>query len=439
MLTKSLRRRTDENRRRSRAAPEALFWWEPGLHVPGRTFSRASTASYAGRDLDLAEAASGELRNAHYALNPVTGLYERAARLEAARTNSLTRSEEFDHGDWGKLSGLTVTADNAVAPDGSVSADRLEPAGGAADRVSQSVSVSDDSLDRTLFAWFRKNESPHVKFVLEFNGGTTVVDGVIEFDTTDGSIISTSGVVRADVVDYNSDWWKVYVVASNNGTGNTSANVVIQPDAADGNDNQHVWGAQLEGVSGGASFPSSYIPTTSSTVTRSADDLTYPAFEKQESTMYGKFTATGHTGLGDKLAFVGQAKPSESFWGVDWNASDLSELRVEHGDGSNVESASVSGLSVNRGDVVEFKAVLNSDGSTDIGVSVNGGSETTSSSGSTASLTDFSDQMIGVCRAGAGTARHGMADFIALTVVPGVRTMEYFRSLPRINAGGISA
>ena len=66
---------------------------------------------------------------------------------EPATSNLLTRSEEFDHADWGAILGITVTANNEIAPNGSLTADTLHiPLGGRYRQIKAFSSVVDGAM-----------------------------------------------------------------------------------------------------------------------------------------------------------------------------------------------------------------------------------------------------------------------------------------------------
>jgi hypothetical protein len=65
----------------------------------------------------------------------------------------VTRSEEFDHADWAKeTSGVTVTADNTTAPDGTTTADKLADNATGGTRISQSATAG-NSETWTFSVW----------------------------------------------------------------------------------------------------------------------------------------------------------------------------------------------------------------------------------------------------------------------------------------------
>jgi hypothetical protein len=62
--------------------------------------------------------------------------------IRSATTNLLLRSEEFDNASWTKGASTTVTANQAVSPDGAQSADRVQMPTGVGTILSQAVTVS---------------------------------------------------------------------------------------------------------------------------------------------------------------------------------------------------------------------------------------------------------------------------------------------------------
>ena len=111
------------------------------------TFTRASAAT-------CTKTASGGLATTGIADGDLVSLSSNVARVEydsagtlgllveAARTNSLVRSQEIDHAGWTKGGAIgTITADYATAPDGTLTADRYQYTNTNTDYVLQTFSV----------------------------------------------------------------------------------------------------------------------------------------------------------------------------------------------------------------------------------------------------------------------------------------------------------
>ena len=80
----------------------------------------------------------------------------KVATVERWRTNLLARSEEFDNASWGKDGGISVSADQATAPDGTVSMDKMTKAAGALtnwSQLTQTVSASPFGKTYSFSVW----------------------------------------------------------------------------------------------------------------------------------------------------------------------------------------------------------------------------------------------------------------------------------------------
>lgn len=241
---------------------------------------------------------------------------------EGSRTNLLVYSEQFDQ--WTQ-NGTVVTATNAtVGPDGLTTAETLTDDDGTNyEYVAKSLTVANDSSAYVLSIYLKKDVTTPAIFAVNYglSGGTAVASNIRVNSGTGASL--SSGVVTS----FNTNWWKVTHTLTNNSTGNTSLSVSIYPAArlvAGGGDtgtatgSSTIWGAQIEN----ASFASSYIPTTSASVTRAGDILTYPTAGNikvlsdysffLESQLKGSASGTHQTGLASNIT----AAPLVRFVGI---------------------------------------------------------------------------------------------------------------------------
>jgi hypothetical protein len=240
------------------------------------THTRASTATYVDSTGTLQTAAINEPRVGHHVWNGSAWVNEGLLHESEARTNLLTYSEQFDNAYWIK-SGVIISANSAVAPDGATTADKIvENTATAIHRlqVNNISVVAGQTYVASIFA--KQGERNFIN--LNFNG---VFSARSTFDL-DAGVVSATFSGSASVEVLGNGWFRCSVTGVASSTQTSSGffqinNSGISGDTTytgDGTSGLYVWGAQLEA----ASTPSSYIPTNSgSTVTRAADVLTIPA------------------------------------------------------------------------------------------------------------------------------------------------------------------
>jgi hypothetical protein len=241
---------------------------------PRITFTRASGGSYVGADGLIKYAGVNEARFDH---NPSTG-ESLGLLVEEARTNLVIYSEDFSTG-WGYIR-LSYSENQITSPDGNVTADKLieDTTENTTHRV-QSTSITFTSGTTYTHSVFAKSgERSYLAVELHFqNSGNVWGESSPRawFDLATGTIGDENNCT-ATITNFGNGWYRCSITqtASSTGvnspgyklaTGTTSGDEVYTGNGTSG---IFVWGAQVEQ----GSFPTSYIPTVASTVTRSADN-----------------------------------------------------------------------------------------------------------------------------------------------------------------------
>ena len=227
------------------------------------TFTRASTATYVNSIGILTTAAVNEPRFDH---NPTTG-ESLGLLVEEARTNLITYSQQFDNAAWGKPINTTVTANTHVAPDGTTTADTINAID---NQIIGNVAVT-ASTTYTVSVFIRKTTGATLFPMLVVNEFSSDQQRVLNTNT--GQLVVRNAALNTGIqCESVGSYW--HVSYSGNVGANTILDFLIYPAASTNGSNYSggtgsivAWGAQVEP----GSFPTSYIPTTTATVTRSAD------------------------------------------------------------------------------------------------------------------------------------------------------------------------
>ena len=210
---------------------------------PRITFTRASTATYVDEDGLIKTAAADEAR---FDYDPTTG-ESLGLLIEESRTNYISNeSVTFSLGD----DQTTVTPNAFTAPDGSNTAIRIQASNSFVNIVGGRGSVPAGSTLTASFYVYSAVEIPTCRSRVTYGSGS--------FDTikTIPAGKWTRFVCDAIVDDTGSDTnfsWRPLTAINSFG--------VLSIDC-------YIWGFQVEA----SSFPTSYIPTSGSTVTRQPDN-----------------------------------------------------------------------------------------------------------------------------------------------------------------------
>ena len=254
-----------------------------GAKGEAMTFTRAGDATCSKQGLATTGIANGDLvvctanQPRVESSGGVLGL-----RVEGSRTNETLRSQEFDNAAWvatvAGIAASTVTANFAVAPDGTATADRIQipacPAVGNASGVNQnSLTIASPSSSSVY---------------LKANAGTPSVS-ICMYGIATGTractqfALNTSTWTRAVVPNVtNTGGMNMEIACENRTVSYTGATNTGAADIL-------VWGAQSEG----GSYATSYIPTVAAAVTRNADSA---------------LTGTLSPGVGPSFCLAGSAE-----------------------------------------------------------------------------------------------------------------------------------
>ena len=237
--------------------------------------------------------------------------------IEEARTNLFTYSESFDNAIWLQSGLASVDADVAVAPDGTTTMDRINVTSADAPHWATYNNVATVSDITYTFSTYVKDDGAGFVTLSFVEAGENFIAAT--FDLSDGTTTKTDvGLTSGTLLDSGSEdvgngVWRVWISGSTNGVGTsygyiavseagtfTATDVSVNSYLATAGSDLLVWGAQLEV----GSFPTSYIPTVASTVTRNKDavwSLDVSWYNQSEGSFYasGKVaaTATGASGV----------------------------------------------------------------------------------------------------------------------------------------------
>jgi len=234
--------------------------------------------------------------------NPTTG-ESLGLLIEEQRTNLNTSSEIHTATENG-----TSTLNELIAPDGTLTADRFNDnttAGRHRVYISSTITVT-DGVTYTYSVYVKIGLLDTVNYIgLVESSGALWVNAI--FDPSNNWSYTLRNADSASAVDIGNGWYRLSMTATRVGTGSallqvafytTSSSTSISSYTGTGYNHFYTWGAQVEQ----GSFPTSYIKTTGSQVTRSADFCkmenidTSEWFKQGEGTAYVE--ATGFYGGG---------------------------------------------------------------------------------------------------------------------------------------------
>ena len=234
------------------------------------TFSRSGTATRVNEN-GLIETVDSNVPRLDYSDSNCPSLL-----LEPQRTNLILFSDAFTGTNWFSTN-TTSTPNNIISPSGELNGNKLQRTSTSASYRTHTIGKAASAITYTTSAFIKKGSDNY--FAMRAQGSYPQrVDVRFRFDTEEIyyiNAVSPFVVLDYGVEKHSNGWYRIHFTYTTD--THTSLSNAFSPRATDGNIDgsdtsnssyAYVWGAQIEQ----GSYPTSYIPTTGSAVTRLKDE-----------------------------------------------------------------------------------------------------------------------------------------------------------------------
>ena len=296
-------------------------------------FTRASAATRVNKDGLIETVASGQSRLNYPLIDGVVSGCP-SHLLEPSRTNVLQYSQDFTNAYWIN-NGVTVNADQAISPDGTLNADLLTGVSGGFGVVR----FSTWSATNNVASCFAKKASSSTFIIKNASGGV----GGVTFDLDNGIITSVSTGFEGEIENYGNGWYRCVAIDRDGRSGTFSLGVNGASQSI------YMWGSQLE-----QTYKTSYIPTTNSSVTRVAETANGAGdantFNDSEGVLFAEISALANDGTNRRISISDGSTSDRIVLGYTASSNQLIVL---------VSSNSVSGVAsiVNIDNSLQFNKI----------------------------------------------------------------------------------
>ncbi len=201
------------------------------------------------------------------------------------------------------LTGGSITSDDIVSPDGSVNADTFaEDTNNSQHKIREDISVT---LGTYTMSCFVKGTDRFISF---YPQGISTAYAVFDIANENVTASGGSDYVSSDIQNYGSGWYRCSLTY-NVDTGTSYTHIYLSNSSTNpsptytGNGSEmSFYGLQLEA----GDYPTSYIPTSGSTVTRSADVANNSGnadlFNDSEGVLYAEISALADDGTARRMS-----------------------------------------------------------------------------------------------------------------------------------------
>lgn len=345
-----------------------------------------------------------------------------AGLIEAARTNLISSD---DLTAWSVTGTPSVTGSQSDPAGGSGAYTVADDDGASTELIYRDVTYTGDGVKSAVFV-VRENTMPasgvQALQIFDATGATPMLD--LEISAWSSGVPTVAAGAAGTYLGkryVGNGYWAIYGKTASVTASNTNRARILPAETAAQTGSIDVYRV--------ATFDA-VVPLYSivdASETKNADTL-YGAYSHvpQALTVYAKFIEWGSVNddLDGGIIHIGSATVSTDPRFL-VRASGGFYLAL-HDNGTASPTATLA-AAPSVGDTVELRAVLNADGSVDLGQSINAGAETTASDATAAALgAAWADTRLYI--GSLGTGNRGMNPIIAVKVVSGVRTMAQMRN-----------
>lgn len=272
----------------------ALFRYTPGMDPTGMSVSRPYQGTYRDQFGMFRTAPADVLRDGHYTLDPVTGIYRRSTLLEPQSTNLLLRSTDVAASPWSAHPSLTPSPAASCIDD--QTARRLTAAGTTVDPfVLQTAGTFTGSAETATMIVERGTDTQAVLGIYDVTTGTWVYRARLDYAT--GIVTPTHGTGTRAARQLTAcgpnggEVWVLRITAT--GTAGNSRRVYGCPVGTGGLVAGSYGFIHYIGLEVGA-IGTSPIVTTDAPVSRPHDKFSFPwPHTPQAMTFYTRFVEGG--------------------------------------------------------------------------------------------------------------------------------------------------
>jgi hypothetical protein len=264
-------------------------WWLSGASVDldfrnGRYYDSSNILAGLSNLLSISRASIGYAKTSGGMLTQfssgVMRITDLGLLIEDARTNLCLSSGDLRAaGEGNAVSGWTAQATTATlsgtAPDGSSTATQITATAGTGDHERFQLFAHSNTAVCTFSVFLKAGTTSWAQ--VQVNG--LQADHSAFFNLSAGTIGTLGTNSSASIEAYQNGWYRCVVTSTNTISNLNNLIPTVMPATADnqafnwnaaGTETIFAWGAQMEE----ASFASSYIPTTTTSATRAADNVT---------------------------------------------------------------------------------------------------------------------------------------------------------------------